>query len=153
MFVVAFCFLLFFLRAGSAVHCISRFPLPKTLVKTLAKNPVKNLAKNLTKNWGVGGFFPRNFVRQVDRKLFGKHIKNLKKTFLKLLPSRRNTRDRRTDEKSLEKRYFTWFFPLDPLNDFFPKFGHIYIYIYIVFYKESESEVKKCKILEPGGKN
>ena len=25
--------------------------------------------------------------------------------------------------------------------------------IYTVFYKESESEVKKCKILEPGGKN
>ena len=27
------------------------------------------------------------------------------------------------------------------------------IYIYIVFYKESESEVKKCKFFEPGGKN
>ena len=25
--------------------------------------------------------------------------------------------------------------------------------IYTVFYKESESEVKKCKILEPGGEN
>ena len=24
--------------------------------------------------------------------------------------------------------------------------------IYTVFYKESESEVKKCQILEPGGK-
>ncbi len=24
---------------------------------------------------------------------------------------------------------------------------------YTVFYKESESEVKKCQILEPGGKN
>ena len=25
--------------------------------------------------------------------------------------------------------------------------------IYTVFYKESESEVKKCQILEPGGEN
>ncbi len=25
--------------------------------------------------------------------------------------------------------------------------------MYPVFYEESESEVKKCKILEPGGKN
>ena len=25
--------------------------------------------------------------------------------------------------------------------------------IYTVFYKESESEVKKCQILDPGGKN
>mgnify|MGYP003350801796 FL=1 len=25
--------------------------------------------------------------------------------------------------------------------------------IYTVFYKESESEVEKCEILEPGGKN
>ena len=25
--------------------------------------------------------------------------------------------------------------------------------IYTVFYKESESEVEKCQILEPGGKN
>ena len=28
----------------------------------------------------------------------------------------------------------------------------IYIYIYIVFDEESESEVKKCQFLEPGGK-
>ena len=25
--------------------------------------------------------------------------------------------------------------------------------IYTIFYKESESEVEKCKILEPGGEN
>ena len=31
-------------------------------------------------------------------------------------------------------------------------FGQI-LAIYTVFYKESESEVKKCQILEPGGKN
>ena len=34
------------------------------------------------------------------------------------------------------------------LHDFWSTFGHIYT----VFYKESESEVKKCEILEPGGK-
>ena len=28
----------------------------------------------------------------------------------------------------------------------------IFLAIYPVFYKESESEVKKCQILEPGGK-
>ena len=35
------------------------------------------------------------------------------------------------------------------VHDFWSNFG----YIYSFFYKESESEVKKIQILEPGGKN
>ena len=41
------------------------------------------------------------------------------------------------------------------ISDFSSKFWdsrHAQVAIYTVFHEESESEVEKCKILEPGGK-
>ena len=55
-------------------------------------------------------------------------------------------------EKS-RKTNVKWTFSIFPfLGRIFIIFGQ-HLAIYTVVYKESESEVKKCKILEPGGKN
>ena len=58
----------------------------------------------------------------------------------------------RTDEKNMEKLYLFFFlFPPSPL-DLFQK-GYLIgnLAIYTVLNQESESEIKKCKFLEPGG--
>ena len=89
-----------------------------------------------------------------------------------LLEKRRKTNEkRRKNEENHRSKYmfyyFSYFFTifLNPtfklvkyLNSFFNLTGFSSfldqnLAIYTVFYKESESEVKKIKILEPGGKN